>query len=272
VIVASPDQTHVEFVLECLRCAKPALCEKPLAASAAEARRVVDAEIACGRQQVAVGFMRRFDPQHLAVQQAVASGDLGRAIAYKGVHRNVAFPYRITGEAVLTSSASHDIDAARWLLGQEVTQVFVRGVRSRASFSAEARDLLLLQLSLSGDCLAAVEVFVSAAYGYEVAAEIVGEQGVAVTTQPDLAAVRLHGAHSVAVSGDWLERFQPAYLAELAQWAQAIRGERAFAGASAWDGYMSLLAIDACIQSLQSGQPVDVPSIAKPALYGAAPR
>src|SRR5215813_9908948 len=40
VIVASPGETHEELVVACLETGKPVLCEKPLATTAAAARRV----------------------------------------------------------------------------------------------------------------------------------------------------------------------------------------------------------------------------------------
>jgi myo-inositol 2-dehydrogenase/D-chiro-inositol 1-dehydrogenase len=267
VLIASPDETHVDFVLECLRQRKPVLCEKPLATTAADAAKIVAAEGELGRRLVAVGFMRRFDPQHLAVRHVVESGTLGRAIMFKGVHRNATIQPHVTAAGVVISSASHDIDTARWLLGQEVIEVFVYGVRTRPSFSDATRDMLLVQMSLSGDCVATMEVFVAAEYGYEVAAEIVAERGTAVTMQPDYALVRSQQTRSVPVPHDWLTRFQAAYVAELTDWARSMQTERAFAGASAWDGYMSLLATDACIASLRSGAPVPVALPDKPSLY-----
>lgn len=267
VVIASPDPTHVDFVIECLRCRKPVLCEKPLATSAADAARVVEAECTLGRRLVAVGFMRRFDPQHVAVRQVIESGTLGRAIVYKGVHRNASIPDHVPGEVVITSSASHDIDAARWLLGQNVEEVYVRGVRSHASFSDDTLDLLLVQMVLSGNCLATVEVFVAAEYGYEVSAEIVAERGTAVTLQPDDVLVRSRQARAVSVPMDWLARFQAAYIAELTQWARSIQSGESFAGASAWDGYMSLLVADAAIRSLRGGAPVSVSIPDQPGLY-----
>ena len=134
VIIASPDATHAGFVQECLRWGKPVLCEKPLATSAADAARVIEAECALGRRVVSVGLMRRFDPYHVAVYQVAASRTLGRPILYKGVHRNAAIPYDVRGEVIVTNSAGHDIDAVRWLLGQEIAEVYVRGVRSHATF------------------------------------------------------------------------------------------------------------------------------------------
>jgi myo-inositol 2-dehydrogenase/D-chiro-inositol 1-dehydrogenase len=258
VLIASPDATHAAFVQECLRCQKPVLCEKPLATNLADALDLVEAERALGRPMIAVGLMRRFDPYHVAVRDLVTSGQLGRPILYKGVHRNATIPYDARGAVVLTNSAGHDVDAVRWLLGQEVEEVFVRGVRSHRTFSDDATDLLLLQLTLGGDCLAALEIYVGAEYGYEVAVEIVGERGTAMTGQPDHAIMRRQGARAAAVPQDWLARFQTAYIAELHAWVRSVQTGEPFAGANAWDGALALLITDACVQSLCSGQPAAV--------------
>ena len=268
VVIASPDATHADFVLECVRNQKPVLCEKPLAASTVEVVKVVEAESALGRRLVSVGFMRRFDPQHVAVRHALEAGQIGRPLLFKGVHRNAMIPPYVAGDAILTNSAGHDIDSARWLLGQEVAEVYVRGVRTRDSFSAETLDLLLIQMVLSGGCLATIEVYGAAEYGYEVSAEVGAERGTAATMPPGDAIVRSLQAQSVAVPQDWLARFQDAYVAELTQWARAVQAQRPFAGANAWDGYMSLLVAEACIQSLHGGIPITLPATARPGLYG----
>jgi myo-inositol 2-dehydrogenase/D-chiro-inositol 1-dehydrogenase len=270
ILIASPDATHSAFVLECLRCRKPVLCEKPLATSAADAASLVEAESALGRRLVAVGLMRRFDPYHVAVRQVIESRQLGRPILYKGVHRNAAIPYDPRGEVIITNSTGHDIDAVRWLLGQEIEDVYVRGVRSHATFGANTTDLLLVQMTLTGDCLATIELSMAAEYGYEVSAEIVSECGAVVTGQPANAIVRSAQARSVAVPAHWLDRFQEAYVAELAQWTQAIQNNQPFPGASAWDGYAALLVTDACVRSLQSHSPVAVRMPPRPPLYESA--
>ena len=267
VIIASPDATHAGFVQECLRWGKPVLCEKPLATSAADAARVIEAECALGRRLVSVGLMRRFDPYHVAVRQVVISQQLGRPILYKGMHRNAAIPYDARGEVIVTNSAGHDIDAVRWLLGQEIAEVYVRGVRSHATFSADTTDLLLLQMTLTGDCLAAIELYVAAEYGYEVSAEVVSERGSVVTGQPDNAIVRSAQACSVAVADHWLDRFQEAYVAELTQWVLSVQSEQPFSGANAWDGYAALLVTDACVESLQTSRPITLRPPARPDLY-----
>ncbi len=62
IVIASPAETHEPFVLACFEAGKPVLCEKPLAASANAAWRVLEAEAALDRPLVQVGLMRRFDP------------------------------------------------------------------------------------------------------------------------------------------------------------------------------------------------------------------
>jgi myo-inositol 2-dehydrogenase/D-chiro-inositol 1-dehydrogenase len=267
VLVVSPDPTHAEFVHECLRANKPALSEKPLATTAADALSIVEAEQAQGRRTIGVGFMRRFDPQHVAVKRAVESGQIGRAILFKGVHRNPMVPPHLPGPIVVTNSAIHDLDSTRWLLGQDVTEVWVRGVRTHAAFSDETLDMLLFQMTLTGECLATIECSVAVEYGYEVSAEVVGERGTAVTLQPDGALVRAAKASGVAVPQSHLDRFQSAFVPELTHWIETLQTGKPFGGASAWDGYMATLVAESCIESLRTGKPAKVATPEKPGLY-----
>lgn len=267
VVIVSPDPTHAEFAHACLRAVKPVLCEKPLATTIADAQSIVEAEQALGRRLISVGFMRRFDPQHVAVQQAVAAGQVGRPILFKGVHRNPKAPPHLPGPIVITNSAIHDLDSTRWLLGQEVTEVWVRGARTHDIFSAETLDMLLFQMTMTNGCLATIECSVAVEYGYEVLAEIVGSAGTALTASPATAVVRAAEAQAVAVPQSHLDRFQAAFVPEMIDWVRSVQTGQPFAGASAWDGYMASLVADACIQSLQSGAPTRVPTPEKPALY-----
>ena len=127
--------------------------------------------------------------------------------------------------------------------------------------------MLLLQMNLSGNCLATVEVSVAVEYGYEVSAEVVGERGAVVTMQPDTALLRARQTCAVVVPQSHLVRFQQAYVPELTAWVQSIQNGQPFPGANAWDGYMSLLVTDACIQSLQRGTRYRCQQPEKPPLY-----
>lgn len=267
VVVVSPDPTHAAFVHECLRAGKPVLSEKPLATTLEDAESIVAAEQALGRRMISVGFMRRFDPQHVAVKHAVDTGQIGRAFLFKGVHRNAMILPNVTGPIVVTNSAIHDIDSTRWLLGQDVTEVWVRGVRTHDSFGDETLDMLLFQMTLTNTCLATIECSVAVEYGYEVLAEVVGERGSAITCSPADAVVRASKAQSIVVPQSHLDRFQGAFVPEMVDWVRSLHTGKPFAGASAWDGYMATMVALRCVESLQSGVPVTVPTPDTPALY-----
>ena len=265
VVIASPDPTHAELVHECLRLGKPVLCEKPLATSPEEALGIVEAEVEVGRKLVQVGFMRRYDPQHVDVKNVAASGAIGEPVLFKGWHRNVQIPPGVDSEWVVINAAIHDLDSARWMLDAEVEEAFVRGLSTTGSGEGEF-DLQLIQLTFADGRLATIEVNVDAQFGYEVGVEVVGVNGTAHTAPPSGAVVRLDRSFSQKVDGDWLDRFEPAYTIELQEWVEAIEGGRPPAP-DAWDGYASLVVAEACIASVRSGNPEGVTVPRKPALY-----
>ncbi len=264
VVVASPDSTHAPLALECIRLGKPVLCEKPLATTSEEAVEVVRAEAAIGRRLVRVGFMRRDDPRHMRVKGIVDSGEVGSPMLFKGVHRNVAPGPGTTTESVISNSAVHDFDSARWMLGAEITAVHALGAATDPANGV--LDLQTFHLTLSGGSIATIEVFVAAKYGYEVSAEVVGEHGTVETTPHDAPVVRRGESIGQKTDPDWLVRFEEAYIMEARRWIHDLRAGRGD-GPDAWDGYVSLLVADAAARSLQSRQPERVEPVERPAIY-----
>ncbi|WEO99546.1 Gfo/Idh/MocA family oxidoreductase [Streptomyces sp. FXJ1.172] len=64
-VIASHDTTHADLAVAAVRAGKPVMCEKPLAPTAQECRRVVREERRTGSALISLGFMRRFDPRTL---------------------------------------------------------------------------------------------------------------------------------------------------------------------------------------------------------------
>lgn len=266
VVITTPDETHSGLVLECLRHGKPVFCEKPLATSVEAARGIVDAEVGMGRKLVQVGFMRRYDPRHLDVKGAIDSGTVGHPVLLKGTHRNAGALPGTSSESILVNSAVHDLDSARWLLGREIEAVHVHGTNTPAASDDEVMDLQMIQLELGGGCLASIEVYVNAGYGYEVDLEIVGDEGTIHMAPAGAPVLRRQRYAGHPVEGDWLERFPEAYVLEMRRWIEDLR-DGTLTGPDAWDGYVSLLAVESCIASLHSGskEPFEAPG--RPELY-----
>ena len=271
VVIASPDPTHLPLALQCLENEKPVLCEKPLAGSADDALKIVEAEVELGKKLVQVGFMRRYDPQHVAVKAAVVSGAVGEPVLFKGWHRNLDHDPGIDSAGVVTKSTIHDLDSARWILGQEIEEVYARGANTSPKLGEEVLDVQLIQFSTAGGRLGTIETNLISGYGYEVGVELVGELGTVQTASPSAAVVRREGTASQRVEEDWLHRFREAYVIELRRWVESL-GDGTPTGPDAWDGYASLVVADACIASLRSGSPEKVTKLEAPALYAGARR
>jgi myo-inositol 2-dehydrogenase / D-chiro-inositol 1-dehydrogenase len=261
VLIASSDETHEEFVLAALTASKPVLCEKPLAPDVAGCLRIVDAEASSGQRLVSVGFMRRYDTGYVELKRTLDRGAIGAPLLLHCVHRNVSAPEWFRGDMVITNSSGHEIDIARWLLGDEIAAITVHRPRR----SDELVDPVLLVLETASGVVVDVEVFVNARYGYDVRCELVGERGT-VTLVPDAPALlRRDGVASSPLSADWRDRFADAYRRELQDWVHGVRAGQA-RGATAWDGYVATAVAHAGVAALGGGQtPVELAP--KPQLY-----
>lgn len=263
VLVASPDHTHAAFVLACLRAGKPVLCEKPLAASDAECRAIIDAEREGGKRLVQVGFMRRFDPAYAAMRARLNSGALGEAVMLHCLHHNASAPPWFDAQMVITNAAVHEIDIARFLLGAEVAaaSVFVPGGADPAR-----RDRLLLVLEMTSGAVVDVGVFVNAGYGYDVRAELVCERGSIARDPRAPALLRQDGRAALDLAPDWRLHFADAYRLQLQAWVASVRDGHAV-GASAWDGYAATATAEACVRALRTGGRARITLPARPAFY-----
>ncbi len=262
VLVASSDDSHEPFVLACLSVGKPVLCEKPLAPTAAACLRIVDAEVAIGRRLVSVGFMRRYDEGYLGLRRALDEGSLGGPLLLHCVHRNPSAPDGWPSSMLITSSAVHEIDISRWLLGEEITAATVHRPRRSSLVAGDTQDPQFVVLETASGVLVDVEVFVNARYGYDVRCELVCEQGAMSIGMGQGAVLRRDGSVSGAVAHDWRDRFAGAYRRELQDWVDGIAAGVA-RGASAWDGYAATAVAEACVLALESGERRPIQLVAK---------
>jgi myo-inositol 2-dehydrogenase/D-chiro-inositol 1-dehydrogenase len=264
VLIASPDATHPDFAIACIKAGKPVLCEKPLAPTAAEGLRVIEAELSAGKRLVQLGFMRRFDPGYVEVKQQLESGRFGAALAFHCVHRNATAAPHFDEAASIFSSCGHEIDITRFVLSAELTRVQV--LRPRKSALARFHDPLLAVFETSAGQLVDVELFLNAQYGYDVRGELVCETG-CIAFGPALnTAVRHDGVTSTSLAPDWRPRFAAAYRIQNQAWIKSI-STGVPAGASAWDGYLVTVAADAGVRALGATGPVAIPQEKRPAFY-----
>jgi len=160
VSIATPPSTHCELALQVCAAGKPALVEKPMAASWAECRRMVEAFQDAGLP-LFVAYYRRALPRFKKVQELLASGRIGsiRAVSvrYFAPWRNFDrenLPWRfrpgISGGGLFLDLASHTLDVLDYLLGPVAASA---GFASNQGSSYPAEDSVSLALKLESGAL-----------------------------------------------------------------------------------------------------------------------
>src|SRR4029078_13373 len=135
---------------------------------------VIGAEAKLGKQLVQVGYMRRFDSPYVDMKAPRRPGQLGKALMFHCIHRNVSAPSWFDARMAVTNSAVHEFDIARWLLDDELTSV---QAYAPGASEAGAGSPVFLVLSTAKGLLVTIEVFNNAGYGYDVWGELGWDKG-----------------------------------------------------------------------------------------------
>ena len=182
VYVATPNYLHAEHVIACASAGKHVLCEKPLAASAAEGEAMV---AACHEHRVrlAVNYMTRFHVVHVEARRLVQEGSIGD-VCFARAHWSYYKPggkeeFRLAAErrggGSLADIGCYCLDVIRHVAGQEVVEVHGVLGRRRPGWSVYDAGAIVLKLR-SG-----AAGYVDATFDhFEAGFEIVGEKGMLV--------------------------------------------------------------------------------------------
>ncbi|MFF2011003.1 Gfo/Idh/MocA family oxidoreductase [Streptomyces sp. NPDC058195] len=272
VVIASATAAHAELIGRAARAGLPAFCEKPIALDprgTLEALREVDR----AGSVLQLGFMRRFDAGYRAARAAVRSGALGRLHTVRAVTMDPAPPpaaYLPLSGGLYRDCLVHDFDMVRWVTGREVAEVYAAGSDTGPAMfrAADDVDTAAVLLTLDDGTLVTAAATRCNGAGYDVRMELAGERDqitVGLNARTPLTSAEPGGPSAPA--SPWpgfLERFAPAYEAELDAFVRVVRGElpNPCDGREAW---RALLIAEACEVSRRERRPVMVEEIAKEA-------
>ena len=258
VLIATPGASHEEQVKAYLHVRKPVLCEKPLTTDVSSAYALVRQEAELGQPLIQVGFMRRFDTEYVALKELIDSGGLGNPLLVHCAHRNPAVPDFFDSEYMIRDSVVHEVDVARFLLGEELTSVQILKGAATSAAPPGISDPMLVVFETESGRLINDEIFVRTGVAYEVRTEVIGERGSAIIgLGQNLQLKTSDGRWGGRITPSFVERFGQAYDTELQRWADAAR-HGAIDGPGAWDGYAAVAVCEAGVQAVQTGQKVAV--------------
>ena len=274
-IVATPADMHAAIVDAALARGLPVLCEKPLThdlPSSIELTRRVEAAGAL----VLLGFQRRHDPGYAAARAAVVDGTVGRirllhltASDPRGAGRAASKWPQGDAAPIFLHSSIHDFDFARWMSGEEVIEVSAEGSGRHDPRPADPRGLetAVVTMRLESGALAVLEATWLHPTGYDNRVEVIGDNGhvtVGLSDRTPARHLEWPGSDDAHAWTGYVERFEPAYRAELVAFLAACRGERPPAS-TVRDGLEAMRIAVAATRAYSERRPVALSEIPGPA-------
>jgi myo-inositol 2-dehydrogenase/D-chiro-inositol 1-dehydrogenase len=229
-IIASSTDTHLDYSIRSIEAGKAVFCEKPLDLDIAKAR------TACSTLEVSpflLGFNRRFDPHFGKVRERIDSGEMGRLETLHIISHDPAPPpidYVKASGGLFMDMAIHDFDMARWLLGEELADVYASGscLVDPAIEAAGDVDTARTFLRTESGRICVISNSRRSGYGYDQRIEAFCSGGVIRADNLLSSSVQTwteEGTTHDPLQNFFLDRYRDAYVRELDHFASILSGE-----------------------------------------------
>jgi myo-inositol 2-dehydrogenase/D-chiro-inositol 1-dehydrogenase len=265
VIIASPTHLHLDQCLQAVAAGKAVFCEKPIDLDLQRAR-AAHARLTAPDVRLLLGFNRRFDPNFAALRSRLQQGAVGTLESLQITSHDPAPPpvaYIRTSGGLFKDMAIHDFDMARWLLGEEPTEVFSSAscLVDPAIGAAGDVDTAKTLLKTASGRLCVISNSRRSGYGYDQRIEAFGSRGLVRVDNVLESSVSVWadaGMASDTLQNFFLDRYAEAYRRELAHFADILAG-KARPSVGYTDGVAALALAEAAGASARSGQVVRLP-------------
>jgi myo-inositol 2-dehydrogenase/D-chiro-inositol 1-dehydrogenase len=230
VVICSSTDTHAAFMRQAAEAGKHIFCEKPIALDLAEIDEVLEVVDARG-VKLQIGFNRRFDANFARMREHIAAGRIGEPHILRITSRDPEPPpieYVKGSGGIFVDMMIHDFDMARYLVGDEVEEVYTNAAVLIDPQIGEAGDVdtAIVSLSFKNGALGTIDNSRKAVYGYDQRAEVLGGGG--MVNSDNITPNRIHIATEENVSEDvplhfFVERYTESFIEEMRRFIQSVR-------------------------------------------------
>jgi myo-inositol 2-dehydrogenase / D-chiro-inositol 1-dehydrogenase len=264
VLICTPTDTHCDLIEAAMKAGKPVFSEKPVDLSAARVRTCLEIVARAGRPLM-IGFNRRFDPSFAAIERRVRTGEVGAVELVTIISKDPGPPplsYITRSGGLFRDMMIHDLDMARFLLGEEPVEIFAHASNLVDPGIGQAGDVdtAVVTMKTASGKIAHIANSRRATYGYDQRIEVHGSDGLLRAgnkTQTSVEAGTKAGFATDPALPFFLERYEMAYRLELDAFITAIESGRA-PSPDGEDGLKALVLADAATESASSGKPVKI--------------
>jgi myo-inositol 2-dehydrogenase/D-chiro-inositol 1-dehydrogenase len=267
VVICTPTDTHADLIEQFVRAGKAVFCEKPIDLSLARVKQCLDV-VRANKGTLMVGFNRRFDPHFMAVRAEIDKGTIGTVEMVTITSRDPGAPpldYIARSGGIFRDMTIHDFDMARFLLGEEVSDVSAMAavLVDPAIGKAGDSDSVQVMLKTATGKMAVISNSRRATYGYDQRIEVHGSKGVASAENQRPVSIEVAtgaGYTRPPLHDFFMTRYTEAYAAEIAAFIGVIGG-KGKASPSGEDGLLALALAEAALKSVAEGRVVKVSEV-----------
>ena len=261
VIIGTPTTTHYDLIHAAAAAGKAIFCEKPIDLSV---ERIHDGLTAVENAGVPfmTAFNRRFDPNFAHLQRQVADQIIGNVELVTILSRDPAPPpigYIKTSGGIFRDMMIHDLDMARFLLGEEPVELTATASCLVDPEIGQAGDFdtAVVTLKTASGKLCQISNSRRASYGYDQRIEVHGSAGMLRADNVLENTVELSnadGMRKAVAQPFFLERYAAAYRAEMQHFVAALESGTKVTP-SGEDGIKAQILADAADAAARDGMP-----------------
>lgn len=232
VLICSSTDTHTQYITEAAQAGKHIFCEKPIALDLA----AIDSALAAVDKagvKLQIGFNRRFDANFRHLHETVKAGGIGIPHLVRIISRDPAPPpidYINVSGGIFLDMTIHDFDMARYLIEDEVEEIYAAGgvMIDPAIGAAGDIDTAAITLKYKSGALCLIDNSRQAVYGYDQRAEVFGSKGAIESgnrTDHNTTHSTVDGVLGQNPQYFFLERYMDSYVEEIRAFIDAVQND-----------------------------------------------
>jgi len=230
VLITTPTPTHINYIKKCAENNKHVFCEKPIAVTVNEIKKVIDI-VENHNVHLQVGLNRRFDKNFKEMKKKLREGYIGEIHTIHIVNRDSQIPqYKFlkSSGGLLLDMSIHDFDMIQYLTGSKIEEIFVNGdsfIEPKLKDIGDI-DTATIILELENNIMCSILNCRQTHYGYDQRIEILGLEGLLIV-ENDYENLCLLitdiNTNRSRIKNSFIERYKNSYIAELDHFFKCVQ-------------------------------------------------
>ncbi len=191
VIIASPNKMHADMCVEAARHKKHIYCEKPMAISVSDCKRVRDA-VEKSKVKYLIGYHRRLNPLYQHVKGLLNSGQLGQGFLIESDYLHYVpgnldiwtwLGKKDIAGSIFHAGGGHNVDLIRFFFGDITEVVCMKGIYLPRANQVETEDTAIALYKFESGAIGKVHACVGPVVPFSFNFKLFGTKGTVINNR-----------------------------------------------------------------------------------------